>query len=208
MPYIACDLDVSNALARLKAIQERMGNVRPLYHSVGEYLLVQVRERFDTTEASPQGTKWKPLSRRYRRWKERVKPGGKILSLRGTGRPAGSTEAGAGQEGAREAELRPNAARRPGHGRNGSAAYKGATRIPIPHRSQSKGQGCPGCQKGKVYPQREPGTLVRILGMEPLNAILYETERPRCNLCGEVFEAEVSPEIGQEKYDHSAGQPC
>lgn len=115
-----------------------------------------------------------------------------------------STEAVAGQEGAQEAELRPNAARRPGHGRNGSAAYKGATRIPIPHRSLSKGQGCPECQKGKVYPQREPRTLVRILGMAPLNAILYEAERLRCNLCGEIFEAEVPPEVGQEKYDHSA----
>lgn len=83
MPYVEFNLDASGALSRLKTIQQRVGNVRPLYNSIGEYLLQQARERFDTTEASPQGSQWKPLSARYKRWKDKVKPGGKILSLRG-----------------------------------------------------------------------------------------------------------------------------
>lgn len=95
-------------------------------------------------------------------------------------------------------------AEKPGHGRNGSAAYKGATKVSVPHESLTKGQCCPECQKGKVYPQREPKTIIRVIGMAPLNAILYEAERLRCNLCGEVFEAEAPPEVGPEKYDDSA----
>ena len=95
-------------------------------------------------------------------------------------------------------------AKKPGHGRNGAADYKGASKVSISHESLTRGQCCPECQKGKVYPQKEPKTLVRVTGMAPLNATLYEAERLRCNLCNEVFEAEAPPEVGQEKYDDSA----
>src|SRR5690242_5116930 len=48
----------------------------------------------------------------------------------------------------------------PGHGRHGAKAYRGARRIPVPHTTLKSGDGCPGCQRGKVYVQREPGVLV------------------------------------------------
>jgi len=92
----------------------------------------------------------------------------------------------------------------PGHGRNGAAAYRGATRVKVPHPSLHTGDGCPGCLKGKVYPLQDPAVLVRILGMAPLAANIYECDRLRCNLCGEVFPAPAPPGVGDEKYDATA----
>ena len=40
---------------------------------------------------------------------------------------------------------------KPGHGRNGAAAYRGARRIPIAHAALKQGDHCPECLKGKVY---------------------------------------------------------
>jgi transposase len=92
----------------------------------------------------------------------------------------------------------------PGHGRNGAAAYKGAEKIKVAHPSLKKGDRCPACNKGKVYPMAEPAVLVRILGMAPLTAKVYELDRWRCNLCGEVFTADSPDGVGNEKYDETA----
>lgn len=70
----------------------------------------------------------------------------------------------------------------PGHGRNGAAAYRGARKIPVPHASLKAGDLCPDCQRGKIYPQRDPGVLVRIQGQAPIAATVYELEKLRCNL--------------------------
>ena len=52
-----------------------------------------------------------------------------------------------------------------GHGRNGAAAYRGAHKVPVPHASLKAGDPCPDAQcSGKVYPQRDPGVLVRVKG--------------------------------------------
>ena len=88
-----------------------------------------------------------------------------------------------------------------GHGRQGADAYAGAIRIPVAHRGVHHGDRCPGCAKGKVYAQRDPGVLVRILGQAPLAATVYQLEKLRCNLCGEVFTADPPPDVGTEKYD-------
>jgi len=56
----------------------------------------------------------------------------------------------------------------------------------------------------KIYPQREPGVLVRIKGQPPLAATVYELEKLRCNLCGEVYTAAAPPEAGDKKYDETA----
>jgi len=89
----------------------------------------------------------------------------------------------------------------PGHGRNGAKAYPGAERIEVPHASLHSGDRCPECQRGKVYPLQEPGRLVRIRGQAPLAATVYELQKLRCNLCGEVFTAEAPAGAGEEKYD-------
>lgn len=93
--------------------------------------------------------------------------------------------------------------KKPGHGRNGASDYEGAARVAIPHATLSRGASCPECERGKVYPQ-PPKPLIRVTGMAPLMATVYEAERLRCNLCSDVFEAEAPLVVGQEKYDDSA----
>ncbi len=90
-----------------------------------------------------------------------------------------------------------------GHGRNGAASYTGAKKVPVPHPILHTGDACPGCESGKVYPQKEPRTLVRIVGQAPLAATVYELDRLRCNLCGEVFTAREPEDVGPDKYDET-----
>jgi transposase len=94
--------------------------------------------------------------------------------------------------------------KKPGHGRNGAAAYPGAQRVKVPLVTMSRGDACPCCTKGKVYPLAEPRLIVRIEGMAPIGATVYEKEGLRCNLCGEVFVAPSPEGIGEEKYDETA----
>jgi transposase len=42
------------------------------------------------------------------------------------------------------------------------------------------------------------------MGQAPIAATVYELERLRCNLCGEVFEAEAPEGVGEKKYDETA----
>jgi len=92
-----------------------------------------------------------------------------------------------------------------GHGRNGAAAYRGARKVPVPHASLKAGDPCPDGQcSGKVYPQRDPGVLVRIKGQAPIAATVYELEKLRCHLCGDVFTAAAPEGVGEKKYDETA----
>ncbi len=90
-----------------------------------------------------------------------------------------------------------------GHGRNGAADFPKAKRIPVPLAGVASGETCPHCPNGKVYPQKEPSQLLRITGVAPFTATVYELERRRCNLCGEVFTAPAPAGVGEGKYDHS-----
>jgi hypothetical protein len=90
-----------------------------------------------------------------------------------------------------------------GHGRNGASSYTGAKKVAVPHPTLQAGDACPGCEKGKVYPQKESRVLVRLVGQAPLAATVYELGRLRCNLCGEVFTAPEPEGVGAEKYDET-----
>ena len=92
-----------------------------------------------------------------------------------------------------EADTRPVA---PGHGRNGADAYRGAERIEVPHPSLTAGDPCPVCGEGIVY-EKAPGVLVRITGQAPLTATIYQLQKLRCHLCGEVFTAAAPAEAGE-----------
>ncbi len=92
----------------------------------------------------------------------------------------------------------------PGHGRNGAQAYAGAEKVKVGHATLKPGDRCPKCEKGKVYAMATPGVLVRLLGQAPLAATVYELEKLRCNLCGEVFTAEPPARAGPDKYDATA----
>jgi transposase len=93
---------------------------------------------------------------------------------------------------------------KPGHGRNGSAAFTGAKKVLVPHPTLQPGCVCPGCVKGKVYSLKQgPAPRIRFVGQAPIQATIYELGRLRCNLCGEVFTAEPPEGVGDDKYDES-----
>ena len=94
--------------------------------------------------------------------------------------------------------------KRKGHGRNGAREYRGADKVKVAHESLEHGGPCPSCPKGKVYRQQEPARLVRVTGMAPLHATVYEKDRLRCGLCGEVFTARSPEGVGEQKYDETA----
>jgi transposase len=91
-----------------------------------------------------------------------------------------------------------------GHGRNGAAAFAGAMRVSTPHATLQPGQACPECGQGKVYRQKDPATLVRIVGHAPLQTTVFEMDRLRCNACGQMFTAAVPEAAAGEKYDVTA----
>ena len=92
-----------------------------------------------------------------------------------------------------------------GHGRQPASAYTGAKKVKIRHESLKHGRRCPECQRGRVYRDLQPAKIVRVTGSAPLKATVYEMERLRCNLCGEIFTAKAPEGIGNEKYDAASG---
>ena len=106
---------------------------------------------------------------------------------------------------AAEVEVEAEKSPRPGHGRNGADAYTGAEKIVVAHASLQPGDACPSCGKGTVYETGRPGVLVRLVGQAPIQAKVYELQKLRCNLCGEVFTASSPQGVGAEKYDATSG---
>jgi len=94
--------------------------------------------------------------------------------------------------------------KKPGHGRNGAKDYPGATRVSVTHTSLKPGDVCPECARGKAYEMADPGVLIRLIGQPPIAATIYELQKLRCNLCGQIFTAEPPAEAGAKKYDASA----
>ncbi|MGQ0736617.1 MAG: IS66 family transposase [Acidobacteriota bacterium] len=92
-----------------------------------------------------------------------------------------------------------------GHGRHAADAYAGAAHVAVPHAQLHHGDGCPLCLRGKLYGQRDSGVLIRLTGQPPISGTIYDLERLRCNLCGEVFTADPPPGVGSEKYDATTG---
>ena len=119
--------------------------------------------------------------------------------------PAKAQEAGGGGEGkAQGRESGDEMKKRKGHGRNGAKDYQGAETVNVPHESLTRGDPCPECPKGKLYPMKEPAVLVRVTGMAPLLATVYELDRLRCNLCGLVVTAQAPEGVAGPKYDETA----
>jgi len=96
----------------------------------------------------------------------------------------------------------PGAMEKPkGHGRHGAHAYSGAKTIHVPLTTLQAGDACPSCVKGRVYASCGPGLIVRLTGQAPIGGTVYELEKLRCGLCGEVFSAPAPEGVGPEKYD-------
>lgn len=84
-------------------------------------------------------------------------------------------------------EKNPNLKRKR-HGRLKEDAYKGAERINIKHESLRHKDNCPECgDVGKLYLQKKPGTIVRLIGSPPVTAKVYKLEKLRCSICGKIF---------------------
>jgi hypothetical protein len=113
---------------------------------------------------------------------------------------ASSEDGAAGKD-----EKPPPKSKRKGHGRNGADDHPGARRVAVPHEALDAGDPCPECGAGTLY-STPPGVLLRFVGQAPLQATVYELEKLRCNLCGEVFTAQRPSEAGDRKYDVSAHQ--
>ena len=92
---------------------------------------------------------------------------------------------------------------RPGHGRQGAAAYPGAERVTCRHETLAVGERCPVCGQGRLY-RLAPGVEIRIDGNALLSAIRYEREKLRCSACGQVFTASLPEAAGEEKYSPRA----
>src|SRR5580704_8071876 len=60
-----------------------------------------------------------------------------------------------------------------GHGRNAASAFTGAEKIWVQHAQLKPGDPCPECREGRVYRQKEPKTLIRIVGQAPLKATVF-----------------------------------
>ena len=116
--------------------------------------------------------------------------------------PAAGDEATDGQE--EQADAKPDKKKRKGHGRNSAKDYKGADKVTVPLESLKRGDRCPECLRGKLYPMAEPAVMVRVRGVAPLSATVYERQRLRCNLCGQVFTAKAPSGVGAAKYDETA----
>ncbi len=91
-----------------------------------------------------------------------------------------------------------------GHGRNGASKYPGAQTIKVPHKLLKPKDPCPKCIKGNVY-KYEPKTVVCLRGSAPVTGTIYQMDRLRCNLCGEIFTAGTPEGVDEEKYDASSG---
>lgn len=90
-----------------------------------------------------------------------------------------------------------------GHGRNGAQDYPEATRVSVPHEVLSAGDPCPSCDRGTLYGQPKGGIVLRFTGQPPVQVTVYELEKLRCGLCGEVFTAKPPEAAGLDKYDPS-----
>lgn len=89
-----------------------------------------------------------------------------------------------------------------GSGKNGRDNLSGAKKVFHKLNEFEKGDKCPECQIGKLYPVA-PGIHIQFIGQSPLQGTIHETEKLRCNACGKYFEAEL-PEEAKEKYHPSA----
>ena len=89
-----------------------------------------------------------------------------------------------------------------GHGRLPHTAYPNATEYTLTIDELTVGQMCPSNCGGKLG-QFKPGVLVRIKGQAMADVHKYWVEKLRCNLCTQLYSADIPVHVGDEKYDYN-----
>ena len=89
-----------------------------------------------------------------------------------------------------------------GHGKNGKEEFPGAQRHYHELAELQTGDGCPACDRGKLYPV-SPGTYIHFVGNPPIQATIHETQKLRCNACLTYFEASLDKELKQRYHPSS-----
>ena len=87
-----------------------------------------------------------------------------------------------------------------GHGRLPHTAYTNAVDYTLTINGLAVGHSCPSNCGGKLG-RFKPGVLVRIKGQSMADVHKYWIEKLRCNLCTQLFSAEIPDYVGNEKYD-------
>ena len=117
-------------------------------------------------------------------------------SVAGVEAVGGDEGAGAAQP---EASPKATGGHRPGMGRLGAEAYRGAERVECRHEELAVGQRCPVCGQGTLY-DLPAGVEIRIDGHALLSAMHYVLQKLRCSACGQIFTAGLPAGVGEEKY--------
>ena len=91
-----------------------------------------------------------------------------------------------------------------GHGKIPASNYTEADQKFISHEKFKQKGSCPLCLTGKLYPMKKPGIAIYLKGQPPIDATIYNLEKLRCNLCGEVFTAGAPDGITGKHYDETA----
>ena len=89
-----------------------------------------------------------------------------------------------------------------GHGKNGKEEFSGAQHHYHELGELQTGDGCPACDRGKLYPV-SPGTYIHFVGNPPIQATIHETQKLRCNACLTYFEASLDKELKQRYHPSS-----
>jgi hypothetical protein len=92
-------------------------------------------------------------------------------------------------------------AKRKGHGRRAAAAYWGAKKVAVSHAQLKAGAVCPGCGQGRLYDTQRPAVLLHLHAQPIIAGTVFELEKLRCALCGQLFSPPAPPEAGEEKYN-------
>jgi len=91
------------------------------------------------------------------------------------------------------------------HGHRPASEYTQAKITDVAHESIKRGNPCPSCGKGKLF-NLSPGSVLRIVGQPWLQMEIYRPERLRCAVCGEVFTANLPPEVATESRASSSAK--
>jgi transposase len=90
-----------------------------------------------------------------------------------------------------------------GHGRRPVSDYQNVETHVCPLCHNKPGDLCPACGKGRLR-ELPAEVVVRFKGNAPITANKLARERVRCDTCGQIYKADLPPEVGDEKYDASA----